>query len=76
MELTKLCQVNMLHMTLFASLISVEEVFRVAQRVNALEYRPVEIYSALGLFFLLLSLPLTGLAIILREKYGRDISEK
>ena len=36
-------QVSMLHMTLFASLISVEEIFRVAQRINAQIYKPVEI---------------------------------
>ena len=30
-----LLQVSMLHTTLFASLISVEEIFRVAQRINA-----------------------------------------
>jgi polar amino acid transport system permease protein len=44
-------QVIMLHTTLFASLISVEEIFRVAQRINAQIYRPVEIYTALGVFF-------------------------
>lgn len=69
-------QVNMLHMTLFASLISVDEIFRVAQRVNATIYRPVEIYTALGVFFLLISLPLNGLALWFKDKYARDISEK
>jgi polar amino acid transport system permease protein len=51
-------QVNMLHISLFASLISVEEIFRVTQRVISIEYKPVEIYTALGIFFLLISLPL------------------
>ena len=69
-------QVNMLQMTLFASLISVEEIFRVAQRVNAIEYKPVEIYSALALFFLIICLPLNGLAIWLKLKFTRNISEK
>src|SRR5262249_25533006 len=36
-------QINMLHATLFASLISVEEIFRVTQRINSQIYRPVEI---------------------------------
>jgi len=69
-------QVNMLHMTLFASLISVDEIFRVTQRVNAIIYKPVEIYTALGIFFLMISLPLNGLALWLKSKYARDISER
>ena len=35
-------QVAMLHITLFSSLISVEEIFRVAQRINAQIYRPLK----------------------------------
>jgi ABC-type amino acid transport system permease subunit len=62
----------MLHTTLFASLISVEEIFRVAQRINAQIYRPVEIYTALGVFFLLVCLPVTGFAFWLKRKYTRD----
>ena len=69
-------QVTMLHATLFTSLISVEEIFRVAQRINASIYRPVEIYTALGVFFLLVSLPFNALAIYLRGKYTRNLSEK
>ncbi|CAA9338001.1 MAG: hypothetical protein AVDCRST_MAG56-7757 [uncultured Cytophagales bacterium] len=69
-------QVNILHLTLFASLISVNELFRVAQRVNAQVYRPVEIYTALALFFLLISLPLILLSNYLTKKYARDLSEK
>ena len=69
-------QVNMLHMTLFASLISVDEIFRMTQRVNAIIYKPVEIYTALGIFFLLISLPLNGIAVWFKNKYARDISER
>ena len=68
-------QVVMLHMTIFASLISVEEIFRVAQRINASIYKPVEIYTALGVFFLAVSLPVNGLALWLKRKYTRNISE-
>jgi His/Glu/Gln/Arg/opine family amino acid ABC transporter permease subunit len=68
-------QVVMLHTTLFASLISVEEIFRVAQRINAQIYRPVEIYTALGIFFLAVSLPINGVALWLRARFTRDISE-
>lgn len=69
-------QVNMLQLSLFASLISVEEIFRVSQRINALIYKPVEIYSALAIFFLIICLPLSGLAIFLKKKYTRNLSEK
>ncbi|GAB6040175.1 amino acid ABC transporter permease [Endothiovibrio diazotrophicus] len=69
-------QVVVLHMTLFGSLISVDELFRMAQRVNSQAYKPVEIYSAIGLFFLMLSLPINGIALYLKSKYGRDFSEK
>jgi len=70
-----LLQTAMLHTTLFASLISVEEIFRVAQRINAQIYRPVEIYTALGVFFLAVCLPVNGVAFYLRHKYTRNLSE-
>ena len=69
-------QVGMLQATLFASLISVEEVFRIAQRINAQIYRPVEIYTALAAFFLAVCLPLHGLAHWLRTRYTRNLSEQ
>ncbi len=71
-----LSQVGMLHLTLFASLISVEEIFRVAQRINASIYKPIEIYTALGMFFLLVCLPVNGFAYLLKKKYTRNISEQ
>jgi ABC-type amino acid transport system permease subunit len=67
-------EVAMLQMTLFASLISVEEIFRVAQRINAIIYRPVEIYTALAVFFLAICLPMNGLALYLQRRFTRDIS--
>lgn len=69
-------QVAMLHTSLFASLISVEEIFRVAQRINAQIYRPVEIYTALGVFFLGVCLPINALAYWLRRRFTRDMSER
>lgn len=69
-------QVVMLHTTLFASLISVEEIFRVAQRINASIYKPVEIYTALGIFFLAISLPVNGFALWLKRRFTRNISER
>lgn len=71
-----LLQVAMLHMTLFSSLISVEELFRVAQRINAQIYKPVEIYTALGFFFLAVCLPVNALAWWLKKRFTRDLSQR
>lgn len=69
-------QVSMLQATLFASLISVDEIFRISQRINSEIYRPIEIYTALAVFFLVVCLPLHGLASWLKVKYTRDFSER
>jgi His/Glu/Gln/Arg/opine family amino acid ABC transporter permease subunit len=69
-------QVAMLHATLFASLISVEEIFRISQRINAQIYKPVEIYTALGVFFLIVCLPVNGFAFWLKKHFTRNISEQ
>lgn len=69
-------QVIMLQSTLFASLISVNEIFRVAQRINSQIYQPIEIYTGLGMLFLLICLPLNAVAWFLRARFGRDISER
>lgn len=69
-------QVIVLHVSLFASLISLNELFSVAQRVNAVEYRPIPIYSFVALFYGLLSLPLLFLGSCLQNRFGRDFSER
>lgn len=69
-------QVNMLHLTLFGSLISVNEIFRVSQQINSQIYQPIEIYTALGIFFLIVCLPINGLALYLKAKFTRNISER
>jgi ABC-type amino acid transport system permease subunit len=38
-------EINILHMTLFASLIGVSDIFRVAHQINAITYQTIEIYS-------------------------------
>lgn len=69
-------QVSMLQMTLFASLISVQELFRVAQQINSIIYKPIEIYTALAVFFIAICLPLNLLAYWFKNKYTRNLSEK
>jgi polar amino acid transport system permease protein len=55
-------QVQILQLSIFGGLISVEELFRISQRINAQIYKPVEVYSGLALFFLAVCLPLNLLA--------------
>lgn len=69
-------QVSILHMTLFTSLISLDELFRTAQRINSLEYRPIEIFSLVALFYLVLSAPLIFISRHLSTAYMRDFSER
>jgi His/Glu/Gln/Arg/opine family amino acid ABC transporter permease subunit len=64
-------QVGVLHMTLFASLISVDELFRVVQRINAVEYNAVGVYSLLALFYFFLSFPLLILARVANERLAK-----
>jgi polar amino acid transport system permease protein len=69
-------QVVILQATLFASMISVEEILRVSQRINATAYKPVEIYTALALFFLLICLPINAAALFLKSRFERNLSER
>ena len=69
-------QVIMLHTTLFASLISVEELFRVVQTVNSKIYKPIELYTLLAIIFVIVCAPINYLAIHLKNKFKNYISEK
>lgn len=62
-------QATMLEYTLFASLISVPELFRVAQTINSMAYNPVAIYSLLVLFFFMLLTPFHLLLSLLQSRY-------
>lgn len=63
-------QVNVLQLSIFGSLISVGELFRTAQNINAQIYRPVQVYTGLALFFLAVCLPLNLLARHLERSLG------
>lgn len=67
--------VSILQATLFASMIGVNEIFRVAQQINSDIYRPVEIYSALALFFIGICMTLNILAFWLKSKFKWSFSE-
>jgi len=62
-------QATMLEYTLFASLISVPELFRVAQSINSMIYDPVAVYSLLVLFFVLILTPIHLWISYLKKKY-------
>jgi polar amino acid transport system permease protein len=63
-------QALMLQYTLLSSFIAVPELFRVAQNVNSMVYRPVEVYSLLVLFFLLILCPIHLLVNHLKQTYA------
>lgn len=63
-------QASILEMSLFASLISVPEIFRTAQSINSMIYKPVEIYTLLILFFFIILGPLHLLVNKLEKKYS------
>jgi His/Glu/Gln/Arg/opine family amino acid ABC transporter permease subunit len=71
-----LVQITMLHSSIFASLINVDEIFRQIQRINAVVYKPIELYTALAIFFILITVPLTMIAQFLKKKYAKDYSER
>jgi len=69
-------QVVILQTSLFASMIGVEETFRLAQRINSQVYRPVTIYTAMALLFLATAGSAMYYARHLRAKAYRDFSER
>jgi polar amino acid transport system permease protein len=69
-------QVVILQTSVFASLISVEETFRVAQRINSRVYSPVTIYTAMAIIFLVTAGSAMYYARYLRLKFYRDFSER
>lgn len=67
--------VTVLQATLFTSLISVNEIFRIAQQINADIYKPVEIYTVLALFFIVICVSLNLLAYWLKVRYHWRLSD-
>lgn len=60
-----------IHMTMFASLIGVEELFRVSQRINAHVLRPVEVFTVMALVYAGLCLPLYAVAAAVQKRASR-----
>lgn len=68
--------ITLFQMTLFASFISVDEIFRVAQRINSVIYRPIEVFSALAVFCIVVCVPMNLLSQFLQRRFSRDFSER
>lgn len=58
-----------LHATLFAGLISVEELFRVSLRINSEIYNPILVFSMMAIFFALICIPIKVFAMHLEKKF-------
>lgn len=69
-------QVIILQTSVFASLISVEEIFRASQRINSVVYQPVIIYTSMAFVFLITAGSSIYIANFLRRKFSRDFSER
>lgn len=62
-------QASMLEYTLLASFISVQELFRTVQTINAMVYKPVELYTLLVFFFILILLPINLVVAHIQKRY-------
>ena len=69
-------QVVILQTSVFASLIAVEEIFRVAQRINSVIYRPVVIYTSMAIIFFATAGSAMYVAQHLKKRFHRDLSER
>lgn len=65
-------QAAMLEYTLFASLIAVPELFRVAQTINSITYDPIAVYSLLVFFFLIILIPLHLFITYINKRFKTD----
>lgn len=63
-----LLAITSIHITMFASLIGVEETFRVIQRINAQLLRPIELFTIMALLYSFLCVPLYYLAVVAKRR--------
>ncbi|MBY0482079.1 MAG: ABC transporter permease subunit [Chitinophagaceae bacterium] len=67
--------VTVLQATLFTSMIGVNDIFRVSQQINSDIYQPVQIYTALAIFFIGVCAVLNILAYWLKRRLKWSFSE-
>lgn len=64
-----------LQATIFCSFISVGELFKKAQELNADIFKPIELYSIVALFFITICLFINLLSIYFKRKYSYDLNK-
>ena len=64
-----------LQSSLFCSFIAVEEVFKRVQQINAEIFKPIELYSAVAIFFITVCLIINLISSILKKKYDFNLSQ-
>lgn len=57
------------HATMFTSLIGVEELFRITQRLNSQYLKPVELFSVMAIGYIAICLPLYLLAMYTKHRF-------
>ncbi|MEI9943951.1 MAG: ABC transporter permease subunit [Chitinophagaceae bacterium] len=67
--------ITILQASLFTSMIGLNEIFRTAQQINSNIYRPVEIYTSLAVFFVIVCALLSILALWLKTRLKWTLSE-
>ncbi|MAM30283.1 MAG: hypothetical protein CMC13_14795 [Flavobacteriaceae bacterium] len=71
-----LIQLAMLHNSIFASLINVKDILWQAKLINSQIHKPIEIFTILALFFLIISVPVIILSSYLKNKYTKNYTAK
>lgn len=69
-----LVQLSMLHNSIFSSLVNVQDILWQAKNINSIEHKPIEVFSTLVIFFLLVSIPIILLGNFLKEKFAYNYS--
>jgi polar amino acid transport system permease protein len=64
-----------LQATIFCSFISVGELFKKAQELNADIFKPIELYSIVALFFISICLIINLLSLYFKKKYSYDLNK-
>ena len=64
-----------LQATIFCSFISVGELFKKAQELNADIFKPIELYSIVALFFTTICIIINVLSLYFHKKYSYDLNK-
>ena len=62
--------VSTFKLTAILGILAIDDLMKVANRINNIVFRPIEIYSSVALIYLLCGLLLTALATYIEQRYG------